>query len=237
MRFPDWHIAVLVPARNEESLLPRCLSSIQAARSLLPANVSSDLIVCADNSLDRTASVARSMVEDTGVVILSSAGAVGSARAAAARCAISRCNLPLDRCWLANTDADCAVPPDWLVKQLSRARQAYMAIAGIVVVDSFVEHESTVERLFAASYLIHQDGTHPHVHGANLGVRADAYLQAGGWGRLATAEDHDLWNRLQKESAHVLSDADLRVVTSGRRVGRAPSGFAATLAAHNKVAA
>ena len=45
---------------------------------------------------------------------------------------------------------------------------------------------------FRMTYQINTDGTHPHVHGANLGMRADAYLAAGGWNPLPTAEDHDL---------------------------------------------
>ena len=71
------------------------------------------------------------------------------------------------------------------------------------------------------------------MHGANFGVRADAYLRAGGWGALETAEDHDLWGRLRDIGAIRLSSAALTVATSGRRVGRAPLGFAQALAAHN----
>jgi hypothetical protein len=48
-----------------------------------------------------------------------------------------------------------------------------------------------------------------------------------------TAEDHDLWSRLRLTRARLLSSAHLQVVTSGRRVGRAPTGFADALAAHN----
>ncbi len=90
-----------------------------------------------------------------------------------------------------------------------------------------------VEARFRLSYTIHPDGSHPHVHGANLGVRADAYLRAGEWNALETAEDHDLWGRLPNR----LSTARIEVVTSGRRQGRAPSGFAGALAAHNQTAA
>src|ERR1035438_132616 len=86
---------------------------------------------------------------------------------------------------------------------------------------------------FRLTYLIHSDGTHPHVHGANIGIRADAYLESGGWRHLMTAEDHDLWQRLHRGNHRRRSDASLRVVTSGRRIGRAPHGFANALAAHN----
>ena len=35
-------------------------------------------------------------------------------------------------------------------------------------------------------------GPHSHVHGANLGFRASAYLTAGGFPPVPTAEDHAL---------------------------------------------
>lgn len=89
---------------------------------------------------------------------------------------------------------------------------------------------------FRNSYLIHPDGSHPHVHGANLGFRADIYLRSGGWKGLDTGEDHDLWNRLMQATTRRASTATVKVLTSGRRVGRAPHGFADALAAHNEVA-
>jgi hypothetical protein len=109
------------------------------------------------------------------------------------------------------------------------------AIAGIVDVDSFQEHEARVPERFRSTYVLHPDGTHPHIHGANLGVRADVYMRAGGWADLHTAEDHDLWRRLTAAGAKKLSSSRLKVVTSGRRHGRAPLGFAGALAAHNEV--
>ena len=234
---PRWHVATLVPARDEEALLPRCLQSIQAARSLLPADVSSDLIVCVDTSDDRTFEIAERMIRQSGAVVNSTAGSVGIARTIAAATAIARSRCLPERCWLANTDADCVVPADWLLNQLHAAEHGFMAVAGIIGIDSFAEHDPSVEASFRSSYVVGDDGTHAHVHGANFGVRADAYLNAGGWGMLPTAEDHDLWNRLQVNEHRVISDAGLRVITSGRRVGRAPSGFAGTLDAFNEVAA
>ena len=87
---------------------------------------------------------------------------------------------------------------------------------------------------YPLSYSIYSDGTHPHIHGANLGVRADRYVDVGGWANLKTGEDHDLWGRLKRTGVRLRSSAQLQVVTSGRRVGRAPNGFAGALAAHNE---
>ena len=231
-----WHIAVLIPARNEEILLPRCLRSVAAARRMLPPEVTSDVVLVSDRSDDRTADVAREMLGVDGLVLSTQAGVVGVARAMAADAALRHYTGPREKCWLANTDADCEVPEDWLLQHLAVAERGYMAVAGIVDVDSFEGHASVVESMFRLTYLIHEDGTHPHVHGANLGVRADAYLRAGGWMHLDTAEDHDLWNRLPKTKER-LSDARLQVITSGRRLGRAPLGFAGALAAHGGASA
>ena len=232
-----WHISVLIPARNEEELLPRCLCSIQLARQNLPGAVTSDVIVVSDCSQDQTSTVAKTILKDSGLVLETDSGVVGSARAMAAAAAIERCNGPLNRCWLANTDADCEVPPNWLVSHLDFAEHGFKAVAGTIDIDSFVEHQQWVEERFRLTYLVGTDGSHPHVHGANLGVRADAYLAAGGWSQLPSAEDHDLWNRLHHEGQMRVSDAALKVITSGRRIGRAPSGFAEALAAHNEIAA
>ena len=232
----SWHVAVLVPARDEEQLLPRCLGSIARARVLLPVEVTSDLVVAIDHSTDASFALARQLVGRDGVVVETNAGCVGTARALAARTALRRYSGSPQCCWFANTDADCEVPETWLLDQLLIAQKGYAGVAGIVDVDSFEDHDAFVPDRFRRTYLIHSDGSHPHVHGANLGVRADAYLAAGGWSELQNAEDHDLWDRLDRPEHRRLSDARLKVMTSGRRFGRAPHGFADALAAHNETA-
>jgi glycosyltransferase involved in cell wall biosynthesis len=237
----SWHMAVLIPARNEEVLLGRCLRSVLQAAIALPPAITFDIVVVADSSTDRTALIAERILHTHGAVTRICDGMVGRARAAAAEIALARYFAQpardANRCWLANTDADCCVPRHWLAEQLAMAAEQNMeAVAGTVDVDSFADHDACVEQRFRATYPIAADGSHPHVHGANLGVRADAYLRAGGWGDLASAEDHDLWTRLRLTGARRLSTNRTRVLTSGRRTGRAPSGFAQALAAHNEAA-
>jgi glycosyltransferase involved in cell wall biosynthesis len=228
-----WEVAVLIPARNEEVLLGRCLESVIRAMDALPVTIRGTIVVVSDCSTDRTAQIAYRLLGRHGSVLHTRAGTVGTARALAASYAITNTTAPLTDVWLANTDADCVVPADWLSDQIDFAASGVEAIAGIVAVDSFEEHAPDVPERFRASYLIHADGTHPHIHGANLGVRADRYLAVGGWADLKTAEDHDLWGRLKRTGVRLLSSAQLQVVTSGRRAGRAPNGFAGALAAHN----
>ncbi len=229
-----WHICVLVPARNEEELLPRCLHSVLNACRKLPPEITWDIVIAVDASTDGTLKIAEEILAGNGEVIVTEAGIVGCARAAAAERALSRYTGMLSLCWLAHTDADCIVPEDWLVKQLLLAEDGVGAVAGIISVDTFCEHDPEVEERFHSSYLIAPDGRHSHVHGANLGIRADVYRRLGGWANLATAEDHDLWYRLGVAGCSRISSAALWVTTSGRRIGRAPHGFADALAAHNE---
>lgn len=231
-----WHMCVLIPARNEEELLPECLKSVLEARKQLSSTTTCDIVVAVDRSADKTLEIAVRMLKGKGAVVSLNAGAVGEARTLAAQVALRRYKGPLDRCWLSNTDADCRVPKSWLSDQLMLCGLGAEAIAGTIDVVDFSEHAPGVERRFRSSYRVSPDGTHPHVHGANFGVRADVYTRAGGWGSLCTAEDHDLWNRLADLGTRRVSIDRVKVVTSGRRVGRAPHGFADALAAHNEFA-
>jgi glycosyltransferase involved in cell wall biosynthesis len=235
MNIRSWHIAVVIPARNEEALLPRCLESVLDACASLPLPTTADIIVVCDCSTDLTFQIAKRFFANQGSVVTTEAGVVGRARALATEAALERYSGPLSRCWLANTDADCCVPRSWLADQLLLAKRGIQAVAGIVNVDSFEEHEIGVDLRFRNSYLIHPDGSHPHIHGANLGFRADVFLRSGGWKGLDTGEDHDLWGRLMKTTTRRASTATVKVLTSGRRIGRAPHGFADALAAHNEV--
>jgi glycosyltransferase involved in cell wall biosynthesis len=232
-----WHVSILIPARNEEKLLPRCLQSVFASLSMLPPRVTTDVIVAVDRSTDQTYPIAKEMTRGRGLAISIDFGVVGKARAAAAEIAMLRYRGPWNRLWLANTDADCVVPDTWVVEQLLLAGKNAEAVAGTVEVDSFEEHGPEVLERFRASYVIGSDGSHSHIHGANLGIRGDVYRNAGGWRELETAEDHDLWHRLRELGARRISVDHTRVVTSGRRAGRAPHGFAEALAAHNEAAA
>jgi len=229
-----WHMCVLIPARNEAELLPQCLRSVLEARKQLSSTTSCDIVVAVDRSTDKTFDIASNMLEGKGAVVSLDAGMVGEARTLAAEVALRRYHGPLNRCWLANTDADCCVPKSWLSDHLMLCGLGAEAVAGTIDVVDFSEHLPGVDLRFRSSYHVAPDGTHSHVHGANFGVRADAYVRAGGWGSLCTAEDHDLWNRLADHGTKRVSVDRVKVLTSGRRIGRAPRGFAATLAAHNE---
>jgi hypothetical protein len=137
--------------------------------------------------------------------------------------------VPPHELWLATTDADSTVPHTWLRDQITLADGGAEAIAGTVHVQDWRCHSLKLARAFAAFYAPPGcSDQHEHVHGANLGVRADAYLAAPAFTR-ATGEDHALWNALREANRNLVSTRRVCVTTSARREGRAPNGFAESL--------
>ena len=213
-------VGVVVPAHNEEPLLPACLAALGRVASVVGVPVS--VLVVADTCTDRTAAVARARGAR---VIAIGARNVGAARAAG-MAELLRLTAGVDpsAVWLATTDADTVVPPGWLERQLRYASQGWDVVLGTVTVADWDGHPSHVPAAFDALYEF-GDGPHPHVHGANLGIRASAYLAAGGFRPLRTAEDHALLAAATEAGCSVLQASDITVETSARRRARAPLGF------------
>jgi glycosyltransferase involved in cell wall biosynthesis len=211
---------VVVPAHDEETLLPACLAALRRAASAL--HVPFHLLVVADMCSDRTAAVARA---EGAKVISLQARRVGAARAAGMR-ELLRLTSGSDpsTVWLATTDADTAVPPGWLRRQLEYADAGWDVVLGTVTVTDWDGHPPHVPVAFGERYAFGA-GPHPHVHGANLGIRASAYLATGGFRPLRTAEDHAMLAAATQAGCPVVQADDITVETSGRRLARAPRGF------------
>jgi len=211
---------VVVPAHNEETLLPACLAALR--RAARQVSVPVHLLVAADSCTDRTGEVARACGAR---VIGIGARSVGAARAAG-MAELLRLTVGPEPAsvWLATTDADTVVPPRWLQRQVEYADQGWDVVLGTVTVADWSEHPPHVPAAFAARYGS-GDGPHPHVHGANIGIRASAYRAAGGFRPLRTAEDHALLAAVAEAGCSVLRAGDVAVETSGRRHARAPHGF------------
>jgi len=231
-----WSVAVVIPAHDESATIARCLRAVMAACGEVAPRAQTWIVVVADACTDDTAQIARCTLGDRGEVIECAHRSSGTARqlgAAATLAHFREVAAPSDPCrvWIANTDADTLVPTDWLRVHLQFADQGVGALAGIVCIDPESDVEGEVLRHFNATYHVETDGTHGHVHGANVGVRADAYLAVGGWSYLALAEDHCLWNRLRRHGCTLRSSTRSVVRTSARLQGRAKGGFADTLRA------
>jgi hypothetical protein len=116
------------------------------------------------------------------------------------------------------------VPPGWLRRQLEYANAGWDVVLGTVTVTDWDGHPPHVPVAFEERYAF-GSGPHPHVHGANLGIRASAYLATGGFRPLRTAEDHAMLAAATQAGCPVVHAGDIPVETSGRRLARAPRGF------------
>jgi glycosyltransferase involved in cell wall biosynthesis len=210
-------IAVVVPAHDEEDLLPGCLASVRDA-SDAPGLPPVRVVVVADACTDATAAAAR----DVGVEVLEIAvRSAGAARAAGLAHCLAGARPGL---WLATTDADSRVPPDWLVEHLAWHDAGWDAVVGTIRVEDWSGHAEATRAAFGLLYGDPGEG-HPHVHGANLGVSAAAYASVGGFPDVPVAEDHALVDALVAGGHRVVRAARPSVVTSARRDPRAAGGF------------
>ncbi|MFF9705303.1 glycosyltransferase [Streptomyces griseofuscus] len=223
-------VAVVIPAHDEQALLPHALAALAvAARHPGLTGVRVRTVVVADTCRDGTAALAR---EAGAHVVTTDCRNPGMARHAGVHHALTRwAQSPADT-WIATTDADSTVPPNWLAHQLDQARQGWHAVVGTVCLPPSsplaAPHRARYEATRPAGGVAWH---HPHVHGANLGVAADAYLDTGGFPALATGEDHALVKALEHRGHRVLRTTHAPVLTSPRLNARARGGFGDYLAA------
>jgi hypothetical protein len=216
---------VVVPARDERLLLPRCLDALGvAALSLaqVPGAPRVTVTVVLDRCTDGTAEVVR---DHPVTVVTTDVGNVGAARRlGVASVLASTAALPARSVWVASTDADSVVPERWLREHVHAADAGARVVTGPVLPDPGDLSAQLLDR-----WLAHHgpDTATTVVHGANLGFRLDAYLAVGGFRALPEHEDVVLVGALR--AAGAAPGAVSTVLTSGRRHGRTPGGFAGYL--------
>lgn len=221
-------VGVVIPAANEQDHIASCLESVRAARTHLHRTarraIRVRIVVALDSCDDDTAAIAAGFRDVETVV--TRAARVGVTRAAGAAHLLLSAAVPRRETWLANTDADSVVPHDWLSVAVSEADLGADVLLGTVVPGAGLVAD--MERAWRRRHVQRND--HPHVHGANLGIRADAYLALGGWAAVDTGEDVQLAHRAASTGhLRVLRSAAIPVRTSVRRDGRAPRGFSSYL--------
>lgn len=220
-------VGVVLPVHNEEQRLHHALEAIGRASTRLPGDMQFMTVIVLDACNDNSRHIAHQWAKDGRTLIVpSAAGNVGAARRTGCQ-AILRTWHRLDSSaiWLATTDADSQVPEDWLVAQIdARSHGADMWTGRVDVADWSVHRRSTSMR-WANEY---QAEVAP-IHGASMGLTAQAYHQAGGFEALASGEDRALYLSVRATGAQVHHDQLVKVMTSARRDARAPLGFAHAL--------
>lgn len=235
---PKLHgMLIVVPVHNEEELLARCLATIETAVNYFHEqyhNTRVAVVVVLDNCTDESREITLRFAENRPYMnlLFIDDGNTGTSRAAGVDHGLhllctNEPDWTNENIWIASTDADSMVPKDWLTGF------AGLALAGVDVVLGTVEPDPeelapVLYERWTASYTL-EDG-HDHIHGANLGVRASAYKEVGGFKDLKLNEDVDLVNRLRSAEYSVHATKAIHVITSARLESRVEGGFAEFLA-------
>ena len=108
-------VVVVVPVHEEDELLERCLSSLAVAVGAV--DVVAEVRIVLDRCTDGSEAIA---AEHPFGRLRTDANAVGVARALGIASGLTAlADVPVDRVWIANTDADSTVPADWLTVQIA----------------------------------------------------------------------------------------------------------------------
>lgn len=221
------HVVVVVPAHDEEQLLGGCLVALEVAVARARREgFACDARVVLDACSDGSALIAQA---HSFAIDRVSAARVGAARGSGVAAGLAALGeIDPHAVWIANTDADSRVPANWIVRQCLLAERGADVVLGTVRPD-FADLSARHRRHWLHT---HVRGRPPgNVHGANLGIRADVYLAAGGFEPVREHEDIELVARARRAGARVRASDDAEVITSGRHVGRTPGGYAAFIRA------
>jgi peptidoglycan-N-acetylglucosamine deacetylase len=205
-------ISIVIPALNEEKLLPNCLKSLRNQEY----RGDFEIIVVDNGSTDSTADIARNF--GARVIRADKEKSVFYARQAGADEA--RGDI------IAQADADSIYPKDWLKKIAERLASHPEAVA---VAGRFFYFErfiwSWFELMFRhlANMLTSAFLSRPLIiSGATFAFRRRAFVSLGGYrGLHYYADQYGIASRL-KQLGKILYDKDLRILTSARSV-RKPS--------------
>lgn len=180
-------VSIVVPAFNEEKLLPICLQHLQRQ----DFKGSWEIIVVNGPSTDKTQEIASSLADK--VVRVNRLG-VGLARKKGCEVA----SAPI----IAVTDADVFVPTNWLsrITEYFRTHPEAIAVSGPYIFTNnwLLDILSLIIRPIAYAIARLTTGAVP-MNGANSAFRRKAYSLAGGYDpKIIALEDIDLAMRLRK---------------------------------------
>lgn len=202
---PATRLSVIIPARNEEEHISRCLDSLIGQH--YPSNLL-EIIVVDDDSSDRTASIVRSYSQ-TWIKIIPSASDRDSHPSAVAykKTAIATGIRHATGTLMVCTDADCTFHPDWLLTLAAFYQNNHPAfIAAPVCLDN---RPSPLEIFQALDFLSLQGITaasvasrfHMMCNGANLAYEKDIFMKTGGFegiDQIASGDDMLLMQKIYR---------------------------------------
>lgn len=178
-------ISVVIPAFNEERLLPATLASVSIAGAAFEARGwAIETIVCDNNSTDRTADIARA---DGAIVVFDPVNQIARARNAGAARASGD--------WLVFVDADSRPSPE-LFAEAAEAIAGGDCIAGGCTVRLDTSRVSVRFFVFLWNAISRLRGW---AAGSFMFCEASAFRQVGGFSQeIYAAEEIDLFRRLNR---------------------------------------
>lgn len=178
-------ISVIVPAFNEEKLLAASLQAVRtAAVAFIEAGLEWELVVCDNNSADRTADIARA---EGAKVVFEPINQIGRARNTGALAAQGQ--------WLLFIDADSRPSCELLHDVAALTRRSDVLLAGTTV---RLDEASLAPRLVCGVWNI-ASRLRRLVAGSFILVRASAFREVGGFDlQFFAGEELDLALRLQR---------------------------------------
>ena len=240
-------IVVAIPARDESGLVGACLEALDAQ---VGAQLN-HIVLFANNCTDETAAAALAVPLQRGTTLHvierdlpPEQSNAGHARRMAMQCAAA---LAGPNGVLLTTDADGRVDPDWLAANLAALGAGADVVCGWAELDPIdwggipaILHEDDARECAYDALcdelhaLLDPDPADPlprHTQnsGASIAVTAAAFARCGGVPNVATGEDRALIAALRRVDARIRHAPEVRVVVSGRTVGRSAGGMADTI--------
>jgi glucosyl-3-phosphoglycerate synthase len=241
---PALEVCVVVPARDEEATIGRCLRALAAQRGLTGDRYEVLLVLdrCSDATEERARAVAAAEPDLTLHLLPGPGRGAGHARKVGMDAACERLlDLGQPEGLIASTDADTVVANDWLHVQLAAVARGAQAIGGRIELDPEERDDlhPGVRRWHA-----HQSGRryrqllasgesrarHWQFSGASMALTAGTYARIGGLAPQAALEDEHLERTLRRWGVEIIRPLEVKVRTSARRRGRAQRGLARDLA-------
>ncbi len=213
-----------------------------------------DVLLFVNNSDDGTAEIAASLAEALRFRLTivtatlppqdaSAGGARRHAMEAAARCLEEQGGPGL----LLTTDADSRVPPDWVANTIAAIDAGADAVAGTLALDpddeaalpASLKARGALEGRYEAlvceleTWLDPQPHDpwprHPTESGASFALTLASFRAVGGVPNKALGEDRALARALRSGGFRIRHAPEVKVITSGRLIGRAEGGCADTM--------
>jgi hypothetical protein len=253
---PQCEVCVVIPVRNEASMLTTTLSALANQVDLNHQPLNRDryeIIVFANNCTDDSTAIAHQFAQqhpDLRLHVVERTLPLQEAHIGRVRqMLMNEAHRRLDRLGrkrgiIASTDGDSRVSCTWIAAILQEIAWGADAVGGRILLDPVglarlasyarlchlreVGYRSLVAEL--ESYLdpdpYDRAPRHFQHYGASFAVTAEIYNRAGGLPLVRTPEDVALYQALRRVNARFRHSPAVRVMTSARQIGRTDLGLA-----------